>query len=504
MSIPGIDAGNWRFKYSVCDEAGNPKTVTNRFGESSTPSAVYIGPDGQAIVGTEALNAGFADPAGLVTNWKRTMGTDKVLLTTTKGKTYKSKDILAILFMDAKDNLEAKTGQVVNEAVVTVPANYTDAQKQETIEAAAEAGIKAILLPHEPTAAALGNGLHKRKNCTAVLYDFGGSTFDVSILRNEGNSCKIIATDGDPNVGGRDINDCAQEELLEIFAAEHGFRPTREKHPVFFQDMMTRIEQLKISLSVQPTAQIVLFCEGKQLQLTITREQFNDWIRHVVAKTIEKTTSTINEANLEVAQIDEVLAVGGSSLIPLVHEQLELALGKKVSQQCEPHCAAAHGAVLAGRLEYQRQGKDYTKGGVVLPPPDFLVQEILSHSIGVLALDQENREQCSEILAKDTPIPSIQTKVFRLSEPNQTAVTIRVLEGPDGTDAKDCLALGHFDLNDLPPRPDMIGRIEVTFSLDKNGILTAKARDNASGKTAEMTVDYDVSNKGTDAQACAA
>jgi len=155
-------------------------------------------------------------------------------------------------------------------------------------------------------------------------------------------------------------------------------------------------------------------------------------------------------------------------------------------------------------LEYQRQGRPHIEGDVVLPAPDFLVQEILSHPIGVLALDQENREQCSEILAKDTPVPSIQTKLFRLSEPNQTAVTIRILEGADGKDAKDCVMLGHFDLNDLPPRPDLIGRIEVTFSLDKNGILTAKARDNASGKTAEMTIDYDVSNKGSGAQASAA
>ncbi|MCK4998029.1 MAG: Hsp70 family protein, partial [Anaerohalosphaera sp.] len=145
--------------------------------------------------------------------------------------------------------------------------------------------------------------------------------------------------------------------------------------------------------------------------------------------------------------------------------------------------------------------KDYPCGGVVLPPPDTIVHEILSHSIGVLALDAEKSEVCSEILTRDTPVPSIQTKLFKLSEPNQTAVTIKVLEGEDGKGAADCLMLGHFDLNDLPPRPDMIGRIEVTFSLDSNGLLTAKARDNAGGKTAEMEIAYDYSSNNDEAQA---
>ena len=177
--------------------------------------------------------------------------------------------------------------------------------------------------------------------------------------------------------------------------------------------------------------------------------------------------------------------------MPVITEMLEALIGKKISRRCEPHCAAALGAVLAGRIEYQKQGKKYTCGDVVLPAPNLIVHDILSHSIGVMALDRDNKEICSEILPKDTPIPSIQTKLFKLSEPNQTAVTIKVLQGDDGSHAADCQELGHFELIDLPPRPDLIGRIEVTFSLDVNGLLTAKARDNASGKTEEMEINYD-------------
>jgi len=488
--IPGIDAGNSRFKYAVADEAGNPKVITNRYGESFTPSAVYFAPDGSIVIGTEALNAGFAEPSRLVVNWKRDMGADKALYTADDGTVYKAKDILAILLNDAKDNIEAKTGQVVNEAVITAPANYNDIQKQHTIDAAESVGIKVILLPHEPTAAALGNQLYKRKGSTALVYDLGGGTFDVSIVRCNGNSLDVIATAGVQHLGGRDFNECVSEVLLSEFEAKHGFRPSREKHPVFYQEMMQRIEQIKISLSVQPQSQVVLFCEGKQLQMTITRQQFNKWVQDLAEKTMKKTEQTVREANLDFTDIDEVYAVGGGSMMPIVTELLEELTGKRISRRCEPHCAAALGAVLAGRIEYERQGKTYTCGDVALPGPDVYLREILSHSIGVLVLDEQDREICFEMLSKDTPVPSVQTKLFKLSNPDQTEVLIKLLQGCEGQQAVDCVALGHFELKGLPPRPDLIGRIEITFNLDANGILSAKARDIVSGKQSEMELDY--------------
>jgi len=488
--IPGIDAGNSRFKYAVADEAGNPKVITNRYGESFTPSAVYFAQDGAIVIGTEALNAGFIEPSSLIVNWKRDMGTDKPLYTADDGTIYKARDILAILLKDAKDNIEAKTGQVINEAVITVPANYNDIQKQHTIDAAASVGIKAILLPHEPTAAALGNQLYKHKGSTAVVYDLGGGTFDVSIVSCNGNTMDIIATGGEQHLGGRDFNERISEKLLEEFETKNGFRPSPEEHPVFYQEMMQRIEQLKISLSAQSQSQVVLFCEGKQLQMAITRQQFNDWVQDLAEKTMTKTEQTVKEANLDFTKIDEVYAVGGGSMMPIVTELLEELTGKKVSRRCQPHCAAALGAVLAGRIEYERQGKTYTCGDVALPGPGVYLREILSHSIGVLVLDQKDREICFEMLSKDTPVPSIQTKLFKLSGSSQTEVLIKLLQGNDGQDAKDCTALGHFELKDLPPRPDLIGRIEITFTLDANGILSAKARDVVSGKQSEMEVDY--------------
>ena len=497
--IPSIDAGNSRFKCAVADVAGNPKLITNRYGEPFTPSAVFFASDGSTIVGTEAINAGFVEPSRLVTNWKRAMGTDEPLYTADDGTVYYAMDVLAVLLEDAKDNIEAKTGQVVNEAVITVPANYTDLQKQQTKEAAKKIGMKVLALPHEPTAAALGNELYKKKNSTALIYDLGGGTFDVSIVQTKGNVCNIIATGGDPNIGGRDFNDRISEKLLEEFESVNNFRPSEDEHAIFFQEMSQKIEQLKISLSVQTQSQVVLFCEGKQLQMTVTREQFNSWVRNIAEKTVRKTEQVIKDASLKISQIDEIYAVGGGSMMPIVIELLEELIGKKVSKKCEPHCAAAFGGILSGRLEYQRQCKEYPIGNVVLPPPTTIVHEILSHTIGVLALIEDTKEVCSEILSKSTPIPSIQTKVFQLSQPNQTAVIIKVLQGENGQDAEDCLMLGHFELNDLPPRGDLIGRIEVTFSLDNNGLLTAKARDIVSGKEEQMEIDYEIKPKQADA-----
>jgi len=489
--IPSIDAGNSRFKCAVADLAGNPKLITNRFGEPFTPSAVFFAPDGSTIVGSEAINAGFVEPSRLVINWKRDMGTDQTLYTADDGTVYKAMDVLAILLKDAKDNIEAKTGQVVNEVVITVPANYTDLQKQQTIDAAQKVGMKVVTLPHEPTAAALGNELYKQNNSTALVYDLGGGTFDVSIVRTKGNVCNILATGGDPNIGGRDFNDRIMGKLLEEFESVNDFRPSEDAHAVFFQEMSQKIEQLKISLSVQTQSQVVLFCEGRQLQMTVTREQFNSWVRDIAEKTIQKVRQVIEDANLQISQIDQIYAVGGGSMMPIVTELLEQLTGKKISKKCEPHSAAAFGGILSGRLECQRQGKNYIVGDVVLPAPTTIVHEILSHTIGVLVRDQGERNICSEILSKDTPIPSIQTKMFKLAEPNQTAVMIEVLEGEDGKSSRDCLTLGHFELNDLPSRSDLIGRIEVTFSLDNNGLLTAKARDIVSGKEEQMQIDYD-------------
>lgn len=469
MLLPAIDAGNGRFKIAVPDSSGNQKLLMTLSGQPFFTAVVYFDKDGQKIIGIEAENAALAEPQRAVFDWKRSMGTDKVQHTDEDGKTYLPPDILAIFLGECKTIIESKTGFPANDIVVLIPANYNDKQKQQTIDAAARVGLNVELLPHEPTCAALGSGIHKKRNCRALVYDLGAGTFDVSVVQSSGNLFEVIATGGKPKLGSTDFNKRANEKILDGFEARFNYRPTPKEYPVFSQNLAQQVEQLKISLSVQKQFQLVVACQGDLLKMTVTREQFESWILDLVEKTIQRTERTLEEAKLKWSDIDEIYAVGGGSMTPLVIQMIEQASGKKVSQRCEPHCAAALGGVIAGRLEYQRRGKSYKVGDVTLPPPEFYMREILSRPIGVAVLDENNKEICCELLAKNTPIPSIHTRTFKMAEPNQTAVRIQTLDGEEGADVNKCMQLGHFDLRDLPARPDLIGRIEITFHLDANG-----------------------------------
>jgi molecular chaperone DnaK (HSP70) len=247
---------------------------------------------------------------------------------------------------------------------------------------------------------------------------------------------------------------------------------------------------LKLALSVQQQAQIIMSCNGDQLNMTVTRDQFNCWVLPLVEIAMNKMEQTVKEAGLVWPDIREIYAVGGGSLMPIVIEKLEQITGKKVSRRCEPHGAAALGAVIMGRLECTRLGRSYPLGERTLPPPSFYLREILSRAIGVAVLDDNQKEVCAEILPKNTPIPSVQRRNFKMSEPDQTEVLIRVLDGEEGTEAAKCVELGRFELKGLPARPDLVARIEIVFQLDASGMLTATARDTVGGKTAELQISY--------------
>lgn len=488
--VPAIDAGTGRFKMAVPDALGNPQLVSTETGQLFFESVVYFDESGEIIIGSEARNAALVHPERAVFDWKRYMGTDNVLCRPKGGKGYQAKDILVIFLGKAKEIIERKTGEPVNDVVVLTPANYNDEQVQATLIAGAEAGLNVVLTPKEPSCAALGNEIHKRKRCTAVVFDLGTGTLDVSILKTTDNLFEVVMTGGRAKLGCTDFNERAREQLLAEFERQFKYRPKPEDDPVFFQNLWQQVEQLKISLSVQRECQLAVACNDDLLKKKVTRDEFESWIRDLVDQAIDCAQKTLEEAHLQWSDIDEVYAVGGGSLVPLVRRRLEEVSGKKISQRCEAHYAHALGGVIAGRLEYQRRGKAYRVQDVTLPPPDFCVRDILSHAIGVAALDGDETEVCCEMLAKSTPIPSQHTRTFKMAEPNQTAVRIRVLDGQDGVTANSCLELGHFELTDLPSRPDLIGRIEITFRIDANAMLTATARDTVSGKTGELQIEY--------------
>ncbi len=489
MTTLGIDAGTTRFKTSLLNSSGEPQSLTNRMGQTFTPSVVYFGDDGP-LVGTEADNAALADPARAVFDWKVNMGTEEVLYTDTDGKDYKAQDILTILLKNVKADAEAKTGEPVNEVVITVPANYNHLQMQQTFDAARRAGMEVICLPKEPTSGALGNNIFKLKNGRVLVYDLGGGTFDVSIIKVTGNVCEVVATGGIPKLGGRDFNKRVDAKIIEEFEKQHNYRPDPQSQAIFYQDLRGRVEQLKISLSAQSQCNVVLSCNGDVLNMTVTRQEFESWVEDLVAQSIRKTEDTLKEAQLQWSDIDAIYPIGGGSMMPIVTRSLTEASGQTITSNCEAHCAAALGAAIAGRLEYERQGKSYQVGSVTLPPINYYMRDILSRAVGVSVLDGQEQTVCCEILTKDTPIPSIQTRNFKLAELGQTDVRIEILQGREGEKTDSCSALGHFDLEDLPSRPGVVNRIEITFDLDKDGLLTASARDTVSNKKSQLQVDY--------------
>ena len=491
MTTLGIDAGTTRFKTAILNSNGEPQSLTNRMGQTFTPSVVYFAEEGP-LVGMEADNAALADPSRAVFDWKMNMGTDKVLYTDADGKAYKAQDILAILLENAKADAEAKLGEPVNEIVVTVPANYNNLQKQQTSEAAKQAGMEVVCMPHEPTAGALGNHVYKLKNGRVLVYDLGGGTFDVSIIEVKGNVCEVVATGGIAKLGGRDFNKRIEDKIIEEFQRQHSYRPDPQSEAIFYQDLKGRVEQLKISLSAQTQCNVVLSCNGDVLNMTVPRQEFESWVEDLVAQSIQQTQEAIKEAGLQWSDIDAIYPIGGGSMMPIVIRSLSQASGQTISSNCEAHCAAALGAAIAGRLEYERQGKSYQVGSVTLPPIDFFTRDILSRAVGVSVLDEQEQTVCSEILSKDTPIPSIQTRNFKLAELGQTDVRIEILQGRQGEKTDSCTPLGHFELKGLPSRSDIVSRIEVTFDLDKDGMLTASARDTVSNKKSQLQVDYNI------------
>ncbi len=490
MTIVAIDLGTERTQAAALTTSGESRIIPNRNGENFTFSDVYFNEDGSTQVGTEAINASLANPKRGVSGWKRSMGTDEVLYTDDKGREYFARDIATILLESVKADAEANLKEPVTEVAISVPANYTMAQKQQTEEAASKAGLKTILKSHEPTCGALAQDILKFKNGVFVVYDLGGGTFDVSIAEVNGNVCKIIATGGIPKLGGRDFNQRIKDKVLDEHKAQYGYRPCIDEHAIYFQDLYGRIEQFKINLSTQKQASIIVSCNGDLLNMTVTRKEFESWVEDLVKQTIKQTEKVIEEAGLTWKDISAIFPIGGGSMMPIVPEELEKASGKKVTRNCEPHCAVALGGAVAARIECDRINRDFKVGKVTLPRGGGHLQEILSRSVGVLTLTEDNRNVCSEILAKDTPIPSVQMKLFMMTELDQTDVKISILQGMEGQMADDCTALGYFELNDLPARPDVRNRIEVTFDLDASGMLTATARDNVSNKKAEVIIDY--------------
>jgi molecular chaperone DnaK len=468
--IIGIDLGTTNSCVAVL-EGGEPKVIPNPEGNRTTPSVVAF-KNGERQIGEVAKRQAVTNP-NTIMSIKRHMGTDyKVEV---EGKNYTPQEMSAIILQYLKSYAEDYLGEPVTKAVITVPAYFNDAERQATKDAGRIAGLEVERIINEPTAAALAYGLDKTdQDQTILVYDLGGGTFDVSILELGDGVFEVKATAGDNRLGGDDFDQVIIDYLVEQFKKENGIDLSQDK--MALQRLKDAAEKAKKDLSGVASTQISLpfITAGPagplHLEVTMTRAKFDELSAHLVERTMGPTRQALSDAGLSASQLDKVILVGGSTRIPAVQEAIKKATGKEPHRGVNPDEVVAMGAAIQG-------------GVITGDVKDVVLLDVTPLSLGIETMGGV----FTKLIDRNTTIPTSKSQVFSTAADNQTAVDIHVLQG-ERPMANLNKTLGRFQLSDIPPAPRGIPQIEVTFDIDKNGIVNVRAKDLGTNKEQQITI----------------
>ena len=470
--IIGIDLGTTNSCVAVM-EGGEAVVIPNAEGARTTPSVVAFAKTGERMVGQVAKRQAITNPDRTISSIKREMGSDyKVNI---DNKAYTPQEISAMVLQKLKSDAEAYLGQTVTDAVITVPAYFTDAQRQATKDAGRIAGLDVKRIINEPTAAALAYGLDKEKADQKIMvYDLGGGTFDVSVLEIGDGVIEVLATAGNNRLGGDDFDACITKYLVDEFKKTEGIDLSTDK--VAMQRLREAAEKAKVELSGVTTSNINLpyitadATGPKHLDVTLTRAKFNELTHHLVEKTVGPVKQALSDSGLKPSDISKVLLVGGSSRIPAVQEMVKTLIGKEGFKGINPDECVAIGAAIQGGV----------LGGDV---EGILLLDVTPLSLGIETLGGV----CTKLIERNTTIPTKKSQIFSTAADNQTSVEVNVLQGEREMAAHN-KSLGRFHLDGIAPARRGVPQIEVTFDIDANGIVNVSAKDLGTGKEQHITI----------------